>query len=343
MARKNRISLRDQIKSELDGMLGIGRSKHDDKILGIDNKYIYSWDTYKSYLKQTCYFADWVKKQPAPAELGHKARTLEEARRYVEAFLQDGIGRKLSPYTTKLQAAALAKLYHCSIQDFKIETPSRYRAQITRSRGEKVRDKNFNEEKHQELVNFCKCTGLRRSELELLRGENLCEKDGKYYVNVVRGAKGGRPRTSPIVGSDAEVRAVVERMKAAGANKVFSYVSTNADIHSYRGEYATRVYDAHKRDLSEFRNERIVMYKSHAIVVYTTPGCHMDRSQAPDIHLRDANGNMRFKPGYKDVPTAYYCRKDLKKVAYDRLALLAASQALGHNRECVVAEHYIKA
>jgi len=37
----------------------------------------------------------------------------------------------------------------------------------------------------------------------------------------------------------------------------------------------------------------------------------------------------------------YYCRSDLKGVVYDKLAMLIASQALGHNRISVIAGHYL--
>ena len=45
--------------------------------------------------------------------------------------------------------------------------------------------------------------------------------------------------------------------------------------------------------------------------------------------------------GFRDVRSAYYCRKDLKGTTYDRKALFEASRALGHNRESIVAEHYL--
>ena len=38
----------------------------------------------------------------------------------------------------------------------------------------------------------------------------------------------------------------------------------------------------------------------------------------------------------------YYCRKDRKGTWFDRRAMLEASRALGHNRVCVVGEHYIR-
>lgn len=344
MGHKNKVSLRDQICAAYDNMLAIGESKNAGKAAGNVADKIYSWETYRSYLKHACYFADWVKEQPAPAELGHKVRTLDEARRFVEPFLQSGIDRNLSPHSLKLQAAALAKLYHCKSTDFGVDLPSRARAKVTRSRGDKIRDKDFNEDLHQDLVTFCRCTGLRRSELEQIRGGDLREVDGRYYLEVTRGTKGGRPRTSPIVGSDEEVKAVVEQLRAAGSNKVYPYVNTHADVHGYRAEYATRIYNAHKRDLSTFKNERLVMYKNRVIDVYTSPGCRRAPFKHPEIYLPYAkeDGSPAFRPGYKDVPSAYYCQKDLAKVCYDRLALLEASQALGHNRECVVAGSYLR-
>ena len=344
MSRENKLSLKRQIQEKYDSMLAIGESKAADKSAGVTGK-IYSWDTYRSYIKHACYFADWAKEQPAPEDLGHKVRTLDEARRFVEPFLQNGIDRGLSAYTLHLQAAALAKLYGCHSTDFDVELPSRSRAELKRSRGEKVRDKNFNEDLHEDLVRFCRCTGLRRGELEQIRGEDLREIDGKFFLEVTRGTKGGRPRTSPIVGSEDEIRAVIEQLRAAGPKKVYPVVSTNADVHGYRSDYAIRIYNAKKRDLSEFKNERLIMYKSSIVDVYTSPGCHRDPSRRPGIYLpyKKADGSPAFVPGYKDVPSAYYCQKDLKKVVYDRIALLAASAALGHNRESVVAEHYLRA
>lgn len=345
MGHKNKVSLRDQIKNTYDSMLAIGENKKAAKAAGVASEHIYSWDTYRSYLKHACYFADFVKEQPAPAELGHKARTLDESRRYVEKFLQTGIDAGKSSYTISLQAAALTKLYQCKCTDFDIDLPRRERSALKRSRGEKIRDKNFNEDLHRDLVTFCRCTGLRRSELLQIRGEDLRNIDGRWFLEVTRGTKGGRPRTAPIVGSDEEIHAVIQQLQAAGSKKVYPYVSTNADVHSFRADYATRIYNAKKRDLNEFRDERLVMYRSRVIDVYTSPGCHRDPSIRPGIYTgkKKKDGSPEYVEGYKDAPSAYYCQKDLKKTVYDRLALLEASQALGHNRESVVADHYLRA
>lgn len=345
---KEKISLQKSIQNRFDSMLRIGASKRSDKIAGNDTKkYIYSWESYRSYLKHATYFSKWVKEQPVDAALGHKPRTPEEARPFVEKWLCNSIERGLSAYTIKLQAAAMAKLYGCSIKDFEVKTPGRNRADIKRSRGERVRDKNFNEERHKDLVTFCRCTGVRRAELGQLRGSDLIEKDGKYYFNITRATKGGRPRTSPVMSaSDEELQLVIELAKKAGSGKIFEKVSTNADIHGYRAEYATRVYNAFKRDLSEISNERLIIYQNHVIDAYTAPNCHVvDRERYAAYYSstkKDRNGKPAMKTGYRDVSAVYHCQRDLAGVHYDRRALFIASEALGHSRESVVAEHYLR-
>ena len=343
-------SLQKVIQDELDKMLRIGVSKHDDKAAGINtHEFIYAWDSYNTYLKQACYFAKWVKEQPVDPAIGHKPRTLEEARPYVEKWLQKNIDDGLSAYTIKLQAASLAKIYHCKITDFAIQTPARSRANIQRSRGEKVRDKNFNENIHQDIVTFCCCTGLRRAELAQLRGTDLAQdKNGHYFLSIVRATKGGRPRISPIMGTKEEIEKVVQMMNAAGKEKVFKGISSHADIHGYRSQYATRVYEANKRPLEAFKNERLIIYKNHVIASYTSKNCHVVDRETYKEYYSPTKKEKRGKypamlPGYRDVSSMYHCKKDLAGTVYDRMALFAASNALGHNRESVVAEHYINA
>ena len=56
-------SLVQQVKEKLDSMLAIGQSKYLAKLNGTYRQFIFSWDTYRSYLKHCCYFVKWVKMQ----------------------------------------------------------------------------------------------------------------------------------------------------------------------------------------------------------------------------------------------------------------------------------------
>ena len=277
---KNKVSIIGQVKFALDDKLKIGYSKHQDKKLGIINDYIYSWSTYKAYLKHCCYFVKWCK-------LNHKCKTLDDCKPYINEYLKTRF--HLSPYTIKLEACAIAKLYGCSSYDF-IPTPKRHRANITRSRGFAKRDKIFSEEKNKELVTFCRSTGLRRREVTHIRGNQLIFKDGNYYLGVK--GKGGRYRESLIIG---DVNLVVNMMKSAGDNKVFKSVSTNADIHSYRADYCNSLYNMFARDVKTLPKSEVyccrndlagVWYDKKAMLIASSNLGHNRISVIAEHYLR---------------------------------------------------------
>lgn len=334
-------SLIQQVKERLDSKLAIGKSKYLAKLDGTATNYIYSWGTYKSYLKHACYFVRWCKAQPIDPTLGHKPRTIEEARVFAERWIQSTVDRNLSSFTVKLELAALAKLYSCKSSDFDIKTPPRKRADIKRSRRDDVEmDKHFSVSKNQDLITFCRCTGLRRSELAQIRGTDLIEHEGKFCLDVHKGTKGGRLRISEICGSEEELETVKRLCAEAGANKIFPNPHTNADIHSYRADYAKRIYNKNKREYNEFKNERLIIFKNKVVASYTTKNGRRDTKKFSHLY-QVVDGRKSMLPGYRDVTSAFYCRSDRKGVVYDRRALFEASAALGHNRETVVAEHYL--
>ena len=67
-------------------------------------------------------------------------------------------------------------------------TAPRRRADITRSRGHKKSDAHFSEKNNQDLVEFCRATGLRNhKELQQICGDQLEYRDGYYYIVGVKG------------------------------------------------------------------------------------------------------------------------------------------------------------
>lgn len=281
MGHKNKKSLIRQVQERLDSMLAIGESKYEDKKIDLTKGKIYSWSTYKSYLQQCCQFVKWCRS-------AYSCKNLADCRQYVREWMESR--EDLSAYTQKLSASALCKLYGESLEELGIATKRAARSQITRSRGAAKRDVHFSEQKNADFVEFCRSTGLRRSEVTKLRGDQLIERDGQYYIETV--GKGGRRREAPVCG---DVELVIRKMQAAGKGKVWAKVPGNADIHSYRADYATRIYLKYARQIEELpRREK------------------------------------------------YICRKDKAGIVYDRVAMLEASKALGHNRVDVVAQHYLR-
>ena len=255
MAHKNKKSLIRQVQERLDSMLAIGESKYEDKKTDLTKGKIYSWSTYKSYLQQCCQFVRYCRDN-------HHCKNLADCRQYVGEWMESR--KDLSAYTQKLSASALCKLYGESIEELGITTKRAARSEITRSRGTAKRDKHFSEEKNADFVEFCRSTGLRRSEITKLRGNQLIERDGEYCIETT--GKGGRFRVITICGN---VELVIGKMKEAGTEKVWKKIPSNADIHSYRADYATRIYSKYARPIEEIpRKERYVCRKDKAGIVY---------------------------------------------------------------------------
>ena len=247
-----------QSKQVFDQLVCFGRSKYEDKKAaaneydrlppeqrtGTKQEYInaairdkiYSYGTYGDYVKHINYFLKWC-------EDTYRCKTLKQCREHVDEWLTLRINQGLSAYTLKLEASALGKLYQEPATTF-VPTPDRKRSDITRSRGYKKRDYGFSLEKNREIIDFCRGTGLRRSELTNLTGDQLILCDGNAYI-AVKG-KGGRYREAPVIGPHRD--RIIDRMQKAGHNKVWTSVPSHMDVHEYRSEYATAIYTAYARD-----------------------------------------------------------------------------------------------
>ena len=140
-------------------------------------------------------------------------------------------------------------------------------------------------------------------ELGILKDAAVFNAD--YYV-VVRSGKGGRARISPVIGPNTAQ--IVERIQNTGKNEnVWQHVNSNADIHGYRGDYATMIYKKYAREIKDIPYDRV-----------------------------------NKGTGKSFQSEVYTCRKDEAGKKLDKKAMLMASKALGHNRIEVVANNYIR-
>ena len=349
MSHKSKKKLTDIFIDKLKGMLSPGRNKHEDKILGRNDKYIYSYETFHGYVKHSAAFAKWcLNNEKIISSLGHKPRTIEDCRPYVTEYLteiRDGVskttGRKLSASTLKLKVSSLAKLFGCKGEAFGVEMPDRKRADITRSRNDVKSDKCFNTSlpRNELIKTVVTCIGARRSELEQVRGEDLIEKNGRYFIHFIHNTKGGKERYAEVIGSEEEIGTVVKTFRAAGEKKVFGKINSHSDIHSYRAAYAKRIYDKYSRPYEKYKHERIIVKNNRVM------GKYISRNGKADAELFDYlykdKDKLKMVAGYRDVPTAYRGKIDKAGIVYDRLALFKTSECLGHNREDVVAGHYL--
>ena len=338
MGRRNKAyhkDLHQQAYERLTSMQAFGESRKEAKANGTDKDKIFSFSTYQSYWKHTKYFIKYIK------EHHPECTTLKSARKYVNEWLQDGVDRGLSAWTIGVQRSAMGKLYGISPDDEDFfKAPKKERENIKRSRGDRVRDKHFSKTNNDGLIKFCQGTGLRRKELEELRGKDLVTREQvevelsklesrpaeeltpadtkrlemlqdallfpEGYFTHVRNGKGGRERLSPIIGPN--VGQIIERISNTPAEeKVWQHVHQSADIHGYRAEYATVIYKANAREIKDIPYDRV-----------------------------------NKGTGHRYQSEVYTCRKDESGRKLDKAAMLVCSKALGHNRIDVVANNYIR-
>lgn len=338
MGRKNKAYSKDlhqQAYDRLTGMLAFGESKKEAKMDGTMKDKIFSFNTYRNYWKHTKYFIAYLK------ENHPECTTLKKARNYVNEWLQVRVDQGLSAWTIQIEAKAMGKLFGIQPddEDYFIP-PKRNRADIKRSRGDCARDRHFSVTNNDELIKFCRGTGLRRSELETLKGKDLVTREQidegiaklenipepertpeeirwletlqdtrlfeEEYFLLVRNGKGGRERLSPIIGPNEGQ--IVERVRNTPAEeRVWQFVHQCADIHSYRSDYAVAVYKAHARKIEDIPFDRV-----------------------------NEGTGRRYQS------QVYTCRKDEAGKKLDKAAMLVCSKALGHNRINVVADNYIR-
>lgn len=310
--KKKKYTLRKDMQSKLDSYLKNGkyssrdRDKNNKEDLTQDK--IYSYVTYKNY-KRSCYkFADYLYKN------NKEVRQLKDLKiKHVNNYLQYLVVKGYSAPTINSSKAAIAKLMQISSKEF-IETPRVKRKDITRSRGEAMRDKHISAQTENYYAKFTTAIGGRRSEMEELRGTdliirpltvNIKDKYGNIQIKTlskkfpqvrIRNGKGGKERFVPIFAKDKkELTEIINTFKIAGDKKVFGKLPSHYDNHFYRGEYAKRAYKKFARPIRNIRDKKEV----------------------------------------------YYCREERKGDAFDRNAMLITSQFLGHNRVDVIARHYL--
>ena len=335
-------SLHQQAYEKFNTMLAIGESKKKAKEDGSYRRKIFSFNTYKAYMRNVDWFLDWVKKNYPDCT------TIKRARQYTREWLEhyantpDSHGEYRSAWTVQTAAKAVGKLYWITPDDPDYyEPPKRERKNIKRSRTTVKRDANFSLTNNDELIKFCRGTGLRRRELTALKPDQLRTKaelqeelkqlelkpanelteeelktikiikdalafeNEEFFIYVLK-AKGGRDRISPIIGKYQGQ--IIERIRNTPSDKkVWLKVHSAADIHSYRSDYAVAIYKEYAREIA-------------------------------DIPYDEVNKGS----GKKYQSEVYTCRNDEAGRKMDRKAMVMGTKALGHNRLEIIANNYIR-
>lgn len=255
-------SIAYQVRRELHEQVAFGESKHTVKEdIGNYNGKIFSKSTYKAYERECIQFGNWCKQN-------YGIKSIIADRQYVEQYLKWNMECGYSPWTVRLRASALAKLFRCSTTDFDIDLPKRDRTEIKRSR---YTARGFSETRNQRVINFCLGTGLRRHELLKLKPENFVISEGKAFVYVEKG-KGGKSRFIFVLPQYLDmVKACFEEARKAERKTVFekSEIKIRMPVHKYRAIYAQSYYKQICRPIEKIcREERYYCRKDKAGIVY---------------------------------------------------------------------------
>ncbi|MQQ47574.1 tyrosine-type recombinase/integrase, partial [Streptococcus mitis] len=215
------------------------------------------------------YFMDWLGQEHP------EAVTIKDARKYADEFLQFRMDKGESPSTLSTIKSAMAKVFGISSSTL-LKTPPRERAGYKRSRFPVASDKHISEATERRLARFTSATGLRRSEMTKITADDLFFKDGKAFLSVTKGTKGGKARTVEIMGASEEETKDIIRFIQSKKGRLFPKLHSNYDNHRYRGTYAMRLYMHYARKEKDIpRVDRYVMRKDRAGEVFDKSAMRM--------------------------------------------------------------------
>lgn len=331
--KKYRKNLHWQAHHKLVGMLAIGESKRIARRDGTAGSKIFSYNTYRNYWEHIKYFIRYIRVNHPEVTLLKKARKyVVEWLQYRENYIKKD-GRHYSAWTMHTSAKALCKLFGIKPGDPDYYVPpKRNREDIIRSRS---KNRGISGKNNGEFIEFCKSTGLRRHEIQKLKGSDLITKEEieaalqkfqgrellsekelrwkeiledanmfeEQYFLYVKG-KGGRERLSPIIGPNTDE--MIKRIRETNPDEnVWKHVNTKADIHSFRAEYAGRIYKKYARNIEDIPYDK-----------------------------NYPNSEKKYQS------EVFKLHNELKGKMLDKKAMLYCSKALGHNRINVVANNY---
>ena len=249
-----RSSVRQAVE-RLQGMAAWGQSKHADKLVNNGKPAmgkIYSYSTMVNYQDAAVRFVTW-------ARATHSCKTLEAAQQHTGAYLQHRMDQGASAWTVRRDAAALAKLYQTKTTDLGAQLPTRHRGDVTQHRGNKSAG-HFSPDRHKDLVDLCKATGLRRHEVAALRPSDVTrDSQGRVLVHVRQG-KGGKSRD--VVALNGRPYEIARAAQAAGRNSVIEHIPKYAPIHEYRAGFAQKMYDQIARDTTTLPRSEVYCCRS---------------------------------------------------------------------------------
>ena len=119
------------------------------------------------------------------------------------------------------------------------DPPKRNRQDIKRSRGDRVRDQHFSKTNNDELIKFCRGTGLRRRELQELRGKDLVSRE-QIEAELAELEKIPEAQQAPSVARRLEILRDTQLFPEAQSLSMFATARADGSV-SVRSSASTRI------------------------------------------------------------------------------------------------------
>ncbi len=321
MGRKKNGSLVYQVNGRLKSLQRFGQSRHQAKLdyraqqeakneawNPAKAEGIYSYKTFDAYKQTAMEFSTWLKENHSEIrDIGQIGQDI--AISYLQQRQNDG----KSAYTISKDMSAINKIFGSQITKSLAGLNERSYKNVTRSRGEKAHDRQYNPDNYRGQIDFASATGCRRSSIH--GGDypvkpcslwkdgtgniyaSLIEKGGRFrntkvldaYKPQIEGLVSGISVREPLANIKLEANRFRNLYKTSAQEPLFGTYPLKIDNHAFRGEYARARY-------SELAAAK---------------------QAAGGLMVKDYRG-------------------------HDKSCILGVSKDLGHSRPAVVVEHYMR-
>jgi hypothetical protein len=235
---------------------------------------IYTMKSKKTYEAQSMDFCKWLGKTERPTRF----HDLAEAEQFLVPYVED-LGRRvergdLRPATARDYRQALTKVFR--LPPDKTERGSEYFPKLpevsqydkVRSRLEVAQDRHFSREKHDRVVEFQEAFGLRRGDLEHMKGQqHYYDEKGRLCLNIYKG-KGGKDRVVHCMARTPEaLKRIEEELRSADPKKpMWGKQSAAWDIHGDRRGTAVWRYKELERPWDQIpQNEKLYLERRNPL------------------------------------------------------------------------------
>jgi integrase len=231
-------SLNHQMFQRLEDKKAIGKSRHLAKMDARENggkvETIHSYKTYDAYKQSSKTFVKWLRQEfPEVKDVNDIDKDIGAM--YIK--YREKIG--CSAYTYSQDIAMLNKTLSLGLNKAYCGVANRSIDKIT-----KGRTSNGFKTDSMALETIIKASGVRRNELYNLKKSDLLIHDSKVLgVQVIAGAKGGRPRTIEVIGKYQEAFYKLVESIESDSKIVTDKIPKQLQTHRLRAEFAQEKYE----------------------------------------------------------------------------------------------------